>query len=412
MDTTRANQQGTGAAAAAPALAPAVEYQISVLDLVLVLLERWRLVVGITAVIVTMATVIAFVIPKTYRSTAKILPLQQTQPGQSMLMDQVASMAGLGSNLPFKTPSDLYVALLQVDPVLDQLVKKHELMRVYGESTLSGARKRLADRTEISATKEGMITITVEDRDPKRAAALGNGYADELAVLSNRLAITDASRRRLFLERQIKKTQEELIKAETAMTDTQKKTGMIQLDVQAKSIIDSVAALRAKIVNAEVTLAGMQSYTTERNPDRVRLEQELSAMRRQLSAMEHSSGGASSDVTSAGDVPDAGLEYLRRTRDVKGEETIFALLVRQYELAKIDEARDSALVQVVQPAVEPETKSGPKRMLIILMATVVGLLIACVFAFLRERREQIWNLGELDAARIAAIKRTLLSRGR
>jgi tyrosine-protein kinase Etk/Wzc len=381
--------------------------EIGILDVAWALVRRRKMIVNWTLTAALIALLVAFVIPNKYRSTTKILPPQQSQSASSMLMEQLGSIAGLTGGAPFKTPADLYVAMIQTDAIADTLVKRFDLQKVYGKRTPARARKKLQELTDINAGKEGMMTITVEDRDPKRAAALASGYVEELSNLSSRLALTEASRRRLFFEAQLSKAKEDLVKSELAMRDTQKSTGLVEPESQARATIESIVALQSKLVAAQVRLEALSTFATPQYPERMRLQQEVSALRTQIAALEGNSTSKKSAIIPTGDVPQAGLEYVRGLRDLKAQEAIFGVILKQYEMAKMDEARESVLVQVVQAAQVPDEKSSPPRTLIVVLASIAGFLVACACAFLLEQHHRVWTVTDAENARIAEMRAML-----
>jgi capsule polysaccharide export protein KpsE/RkpR len=228
----------------------------------------------------------------------------------------------------------------------------------------------------------------VDDRNPQRAADLANGYVEELEKLTKTLNITEAGKRRLFFEREVKMENDNLADAEVALKQTQEKTGLILLDSQSKAMIESVTSLRASIAAQEVEVQAMRSFATAENPDLVLSEQELTTMRAQLDRLERGQGKRSIADVPIENVPTAGLEYVRKLREVKYHEALFTLLAKQYEAAKIDEARDALIVQQMDTATPPERKSGPHRLLIVLTVTGLAVMAACVTAFSMESLER------------------------
>jgi uncharacterized protein involved in exopolysaccharide biosynthesis len=246
----------------------------------------------------------------------------------------------------------------------------------------------LEDRSEIIAGKEGVISISVDDRSPQRAAELANGYVEELEKLTKTLNMTEAGKRRLFFEREVKMANEDLANAEVAFKQTEEKTGLILLDSQSKAMIGSLTSLRAAIAAQEVKVQAVRSFATAENPDLVMAEQELATMRAQLERVERGQGKRSVADVPIEKVPTAGLEYVRKLRDVQYHEALFQLLAKQYEAAKIDEARDTLFVQQLDKAVRPEKHSWPKRFILVLVATILALLLAIVAAFYLENMER------------------------
>jgi uncharacterized protein involved in exopolysaccharide biosynthesis len=276
-------------------------------------------------------------------------------------------------------------------------------MTVYKEKLRIDARRGLEDRSQITAGKEGVISISVDDRSPQRAADLANAYVEELEKLTKTLNMTEAGRRRLFFEREVKMANEDLADAEVAFKQTEEKTGLILLDSQSKAMIGSLTSLRAAIAAQEVKVQAMRSFATAENPDLVMAEQELATMRAQLERVERGQGKRSIADVPLENVPTAGLEYVRKYRDVQYHEALFQLLAKQYEAAKIDEARDTLFVQQMDKAFPPERKSGPHRALIVLSATFLALLAAILIAYSIESLESA-NQHAQFAARLQMFK--------
>ena len=257
----------------------------------------------------------------------------------------------------------------------------------------------------VAGSKDGLIRITLEDGDPKRAAELANGYVEEFRKLSETLAITEAARRRLFFEQQMQQAKDNLTAAEDAMTKTQQSTGVLEIDSQARALVESAAVLRAQVVAKQVEIEGMRSFATDDNPNVVLAKQELAALESQLQRVAGSQNDAGSDINlSKGRVTQSGMEYLRRYRDLKYQETVFELLAKEFEIAKLDEAREGSIVQVVDDAVPADKKSSPHRTLIVLGATILAFFVAVFWVFLRDRSARAFELPE-NRERLEAIKR-------
>jgi uncharacterized protein involved in exopolysaccharide biosynthesis len=285
------------------------------------------------------------------------------------------------------------------------MIKRFGLMQEYHAKRISEARKEFERRTTaVAGTKDGLIRLTVEDHDPNRAAELANGYVEEFRKLSASLAITEAARRRLFFEQQVEQSKENLTAAEDAMTKTQQSTGVLQIDSQARALIESAAVLRAQVVAKEVQIEGMRSFATDDNPNLVLAKQELAALQAQLARVAGSQSDAGSDINlSKGRVTGSGMEYLRRYRDLKYQETVFELLAKEYEVAKLDEAREGSIIQVVDAAVPPDTKSSPHRTLIVLGATILAFFVAVFWVWLRKNMDSAFELPE-NRQRLRTIK--------
>jgi tyrosine-protein kinase Etk/Wzc len=379
------------------------ESEISVLDLAVILLERRRFIVRFLLLTAILAVVVSFILPVRYEARIVLLPPAQNTSISSTLLGQMGNMGSLGSlaslaggTLGLKNPADMYVSFLTSRTVEDAVIQRFHLMSEYHAKRMSDARKELERRTTVVAgNKDGLIRISLEDHDPKRAAELANGYVDEFRKLSASLAVTEAARRRLFFEQQLQDARDKLTEAEEAMTKTEQSTGVLQIDSQARSLIESAAGLRAQVVAKQVQIEGMRAFATDDNPSLILAKQQLAALQSQLGHLAGSQRDPGSDINlSKGRVTQAGMEYLRRYRDLKYEETVFELLAKELEIAKLDEAREGSIVQVVDAAVPPDRRSSPHRLLIVLIATIAAFLIATFWVWLRNRLAVAFALPE------------------
>jgi tyrosine-protein kinase Etk/Wzc len=367
------------------------EGDVSILDFLIVILKRGRLIWGITLSAVILATAISFLIPPTYMAQARILPPQEGGSGMAaQFLMQMGAPGLLGGAFGIKTPNDLYLGLLQSRAVLDRVVERFNLLKVYDVKYHEDARRKLLDALKLQDDKKsGIITIGVEDRIPERSAEMANAFVEELKSLKGGLAVTEAAQRRLFFEDQMKAAKGDLIAAEESMKSFQERTGAIEIKEQARAVIESIGQLRAKAAAKEVELNVMKTYATAQNPDLQRTEAELRGIREQLGRLEARGGeGATDPLIPTGKMPAAVTDYARKLRDLKYYETLYDLLSKQYEVAKIDEARDAAVIQVVDKAAVPEKKVRPKRMLMVAIAAVAGFFIALLSAFFIEYIEK------------------------
>jgi len=365
--------------------------EVSLLDLLIVLAKHKRTVVGAPFVAALLAATVSLLLPNVYTATTRILPPQQSASAASALLNQLGGvlggLAGAGGGaLGVRNPSDLYVGMLKSRTVADNLISRFDLGKVYDQDYLSSTRTRLENLTTITSGRDGIIIIEVDDKDPKRAAELANAFVDEVMKLTKTLAVTEAAQRRLFFERQLLQAKDNLTGAEIAARHGLQKGGLAQVDAQGRSMIEVTARLRAQISVKEVQLGAMRTFAAEGNPELQRTQQELEALRRELGRIEGSSpvsisgkGGASGN---------AGLDNLGRLRDVKYYEFLYELLAKQYELAKIDEAKDSTIIQVLDKAIEPDRKSKPKRVLVTLLTAFVALFMAVAWAFIHEAAQR------------------------
>jgi len=378
----------------------------SMLEFLILLGVNKRTLIVATLIAGLAAAVISFLMPNLYLATTTLLAPQQSTPFSSAFVSQLgglASMSPIAGGLGLKTPADLYVSLLKSRSVEDAMIQRFQLAGRYKAKRMSDARERFEKYCVIEATpKDGLIRLSISDRDPNVAAEMTNAYVEEYRRFSANLAVTEASQRRLFLGQQLQQAKSDLVSAEENFKKSEQSSGMIQLDSQAKALIEAVASLRAQITAKEVQLSSLGSYETGSNPEVVLAKEQLAALQfqlRQLGGPEASSG--SELIVPRGKIPEAGMDYARKLRDVKYQETIFEVLAKQYESAKLDEARQGAVIQVVDPAVVPDKHVAPKRILIILGAMIAGLLLGVLIVlsqqFLARVRRDKSNGSHMDA---------------
>jgi tyrosine-protein kinase Etk/Wzc len=372
---------------AAPAPPAARDNRISVLDLLIALASRKRSILITPAVCAVLAIAISFVLPVRFTATAVILTPQQNNSLSSLLTSQLSNLSSLsslaGGSLGLKNQNDMYIAMLKSQTVEDGMVQDFNLRGEYRKKFVSDAVKTLEGRSEISGKGEdGLIRISVRDPNPDRAAQLANGWVVEFRKLSAGLAITEASQRRMFFEKELEEAKDNLANAEEALKQTEETTGLIQVDSQARALIASAAGLRAQVDAKEVEIQAMRTYATGENAQLMQAQQELDSLRGELAKLGGSEENADSLIVPKGKVPEAGLEYVRKLRDVKYYETVFDILARQFELAKLDEAKEGALIQVVDPALRPDRRSFPKRGLLVICTTLAGFLLGILIAII------------------------------
>jgi tyrosine-protein kinase Etk/Wzc len=351
--------------------------KLDLLDVLLIFARRKWLILGWAVAGLVIAIIAILCAPTLYKSQATIMPPPQEQSSAALLsqLGALTAFSSVGSNLGLKNPADLYVAILQTNLVADNMVDRYHLMDVYQIPDRDGAVGMLRKRSKFIAGKDGLMQIIVEDKDPKRAAVLANGYADELFQQNNRLAIGSASQRRLFFEQRLAQEKDRLADAEVALKQTQQSTGVLQLSGQAQNIIGQEANIQANITSREVQLGALLSSSTEQNPEVIRLRTELAGLREQLQQLQRGTNG---DMLSQREFPAAGLEYVRKERDVQYHQTLYDLLARQLEAARIDEAKASPTVQMVDPPQVAKVRSWPKPLVFVIVGLVVGTMLGCI----------------------------------
>jgi uncharacterized protein involved in exopolysaccharide biosynthesis len=378
--------------------------EISLLDLLIVLAKHKKLILGLPFVVAVLAAGISLLMPNIYTGTTRILPPQQNQSCAAAMLAQLGGLGALAGGVAgIKSPNDLYVGMLKSRTVADSLVQRFNLMQLYGAKFPSFARQGLANVTNITSGKDGIISIEVDDKDPKRAADLANAYVDELLKLTQVLAVTDASQRRLFFERQFEQARDNLTKAEAAAREALQKGGLVQVEGQGRAIVENTARLRGQITVKEVQIGAMRTFATDRNPELQLAQQELESMKRELARIE---GPSASKSGNARQNSDSGIDNLGLLRNVKYQETIYELLAKQFELAKIDEAKDSAVIQVMDKAVEPDFKSKPKRTRFVLLWALAAGFAGIMLVFVREAMARIGSDPQ-QAGRLQTFRRYL-----
>ncbi len=360
---------------------------ISVIDILIILAKRKKSIFFFTFGAAVLAVAVSYLLPDLYQANTKVMPPQQNQSSASALLSQLGGLAGAAGGIGgLKNPNDLYVGMLRSRSVADRLVARFDLKKVYDTTSQEIARSKLEGDTVISAGKDGLITIGVEGRNQKLVAPLANAYVSELLGLTKVLAVTEASQRRMFFERQLQGSKEQLEKAERALKGGLAARGVISVDAESRGILGTIARLRAEASVKEVQLNSMRAFVTPSNPEFRRVEQELIGVRLELSKLENGRAGTAPDQSESSQ---GGLENVRIMRDLKYHQMLYELLAKQYEVARLDEAKDPPIIQVLDPAVEPERRSWPRRTFILVMTTFVAFMLAVLWAFFREASERV-----------------------
>jgi uncharacterized protein involved in exopolysaccharide biosynthesis len=323
---------------------------------------------------------------KIYSSTARILPPQQDQGVVAMMLGQMSGgMVNLASDLlQSGKPADLYAGVLKTEAIGDRIIDRFSLMQVYDRKTRLETYRVLAEKVKIEVgKKDGLVSITVEDKDPKRAADMANAYAEELGKLMMGLNVTGATQNRGFLENRLAEAKADLVKAEEALKAFQSRNKTISVTDQAKATIEGVAQMRAQLAAQEVQLATYRRQFTDYNQEVKTAKTAIANLKAQIARLEGKSSGASS-IPNVGVIPELGQEYARLMREFKIQDILVELLTKQYEMTRLTEANNVSSVQVVQKARVPDRKIKPKRALIVLTCTMAGFACALFLAFVRE----------------------------
>jgi uncharacterized protein involved in exopolysaccharide biosynthesis len=369
--------------------------EISLLDLLQTIVDNLRLLILGPLVVGLAVLGISFAIAPTFTAETKFLPPQQQQGMAASMLASLGALGGLaGAATGLKNPADQYVAFLKSNSVEDALIERFKLMDRYEAEFKVDARKTLEDNVKIASGKDGLITVSVDDTDPQIAADIANAHVEELTRLMSRLAVTEAQQRRQFFEGQLAQTQAKLTQAEIALKETGVSSDVLKANPT--SAVAAVAALQAQITVQEVKLGTMRGYLAETAPDFKQALSELAALRVQLNKQSKDSAAASGQGSDQGD-------YITRYREFKYQETLFELFAKQFEMAKVDESREGATIQVLDKAEPPELKSKPKKALIAVLATLATGFALLLFVFIRQAMRNV-NQDPESAQKLSALQ--------
>ena len=371
--------------------------EISVLDLLQTIVDNLRLLVlGPLAVGLT-ALGISFLIPPTYTAKTQFLPPQQQQSAAASMLASLGSLGGLaGAVGGIKNPADQFLAYMKSVTLQDALIDRFKLLDRYEAKTKTDARIALIGSVRVSSGKDGLMSVEVDDKDPKFAADLANAHVEELAKLLSKLATTEAQQRRLFFEKQLTLAKDKLIQSEIALKATGVSGSVLKSNPA--SAVAAVAGLQAAVTSQEVKVGAMRGYLAETAPDFKQAMNELANLKAQLAKQEKDSPATVGKTTTEGD-------YITKYREFKYHETLFELFSKQFELAKVDEAREGALIQVLDAAQAPERKAKPKKAMIAVIATLASGFALLLFVFVRQG---LANVGQdLESAqKMAQLKKS------
>jgi tyrosine-protein kinase Etk/Wzc len=381
-----------------PDTVPLNSREISLLDLLLVFARNKRMIWRVSIGVALFGLVVALLMPKIYTGHTVILTptnpvsLATALSGDAGLLSQLTTTGG---GLGLTDPNDVWVATLRGDAISMAIIKRFDLQKLYEKDTMVETLNTFRGNATINSGRDGTISIDFDDEDPKRAAAVANAYVEELRTLSRQMTMSAASKRRQYFESQFEKAKQVLADAEVALRKSQENTGLLDLDKQAGAVVAAIATVQGQIAAQQVLIQGLRTGSTSRNPDIIRAEQELAAMRVQLAELQHRQQSGKGDiVVSTERLPGVAQEYIRRLRDVKYYEAVYDIFAKQYEAAVADENGIGADVQVVDSAWIPDRKSKPKRALIVLGFLVLGLAASYSWAVIRF----VWARIEEDSA--------------
>jgi tyrosine-protein kinase Etk/Wzc len=368
--------------------------EITLLDLLQVVVDNLRLLVMGPLVCGLAALGISFAIPPTFTAKTQFLPPQQQQSSAASMLASLGALGGLaGAATGLKSPADQYIAFMKSVTVQDALIERFKLVEKYEVKLKTDARMALTGSVRIASGKEGLISVEVDDKNPKFAAELANAHVEELRNLLGRLAVTEAQQRRMFFEKQLQITKENFTKADFALKSSGVSSSVLKSSPA--SALEAVARLMAGISVQEVKLGTMRNYLTESSPDFKQALSELASLKSQLAIAEKEEP-VSKDAS----------DYVARYREFKYQETMFELFAKQFELAKVDESREGAVIQVLDIAEPPEKKAKPKKAMIAIIATLASGFALLLFVFIRSALKSASQNQETQQ-RISALRASL-----
>lgn len=359
----------------------------------LLILVKWRRVLAINILVVVIgAAVLSLILPAWYSSTGSLLPREVVGTAGELGFLSMMEMTLPSISIPgVSTESEVMTAILESRTVAQEVIETLDLKKIYGSKTLDGAVKKLRKRTRIEADENGVVKIKAEARDPDLAAEIARAFIGALERYNTEARATVGRATRKFTERRLYETEGQLAAAEECLAQFQQENASIQIDEQARAVINALADLETRAAETDIALGMMRSYVRESHPEIQRLETELRQYRRALDSL-RSGKTASTDsamvggtmLTPLSSMPTLLLEYVRLTRDVEVFNRVYIFLIQELESAKIQEAKDTPTTQILDPPVPPETRSRPKRTVMVVLGGLIGFLVGVLFAFVLE----------------------------
>ena len=379
----------------------AADDEISLLDLFATLAENLKLLIVAPLLIGLAVLGISFMLTPVYTAQTKFLPPLQQQSAAAAMLQQLGGLAGMaGAAAGMQNPADQFVAFLRSRAVQDRLVERFDLMTRYQAPNRELAARTLGDNTQISSGRDGLISLEFSDHDPAFAAQVANAYIEELGLLMARLSLTEAQHRRHFFGERLQQVKSDLGKAEAALFDAGVNVRLLNL--QPAAALQGVAILRAQIAAQEVQVASLRAHLTEAAPELRTAQNTLSALRSQLARLERPEPQQAPTSGS----PAGAQGFQAQFREFTLQQTVFEMMAKQYEMARLDEAREGSVIQVLDPAQPPEQRSSPKRALMAVVATLAAGFALLLFVFVRQALRSA-NLDPTSAAKLNAIRRSL-----
>jgi len=357
---------------------------VRLIDLARIIAKRFRMICFVTLSAAVVSLIYSLTLSNIYTAKTLILPKPEDKGLKSALLGQLGGLENLvGGAVEGSNAAELYVSMLKSEVLRDRIIDRFKLLEIFNKKYRAEVYRTLDKKVSVSASKkDGIVTLTVDDKDPKRAANIANAFTEELERLAVRLNVAGAGQNRAFLEQRLSSAKAALAKAEDDLKEFQGKHKAVNVTEQSKATIEGVAQLRAKLAAFEVELATVRRQYTDTNWRVKNLATTVASMRAQVAKLEGTDGDSA--IPSVGTMPALGKEYVRRMREFKIQEALVEQLTKQFELASLNEAKDIAPFQVMQLAEVPEMKSKPSRLKIVAAASSFALLVSILMCFVLE----------------------------
>jgi capsule polysaccharide export protein KpsE/RkpR len=392
-----------------------------------------RFIWGVAWKTLLASIVLAFAIPSHYKSSVRFVPAENpSSTGSGSMMGLLSKAIGGSDNssmgfgldaaslLGAKTPGAFYVEVLKSRSVQDRLINRFDLRTRYRKATYFEARKKLTSFTDIEEDKKsGVITLTVTDYEPKIAAQIANAYIEELNRLAVDLNTSSAHRERQFLEERLATAKQDLARASASLSQFTSKNSMVDPQNEGRAVMDAAARMQGELIASETELKGLQQIYSDDNIRVRTLKARMTELRSQLRKLvgpeadaAASDSGFSAPYPSMHTLPGLGSRYADLYREAKIQEAVYAFVTQQYEMAKIQEAKELPIVRVMDAGVAPEKRSSPIRSLIVAGSVAGAILLACLWVMGKNRWEQVPadDSYRLLAADVAREVRSVLGR--
>ena len=375
-------------------------------DYLVVLAKYSRMIIFTTVAVTVIVYLMLFLLPNKYLSKARLLPPQQNMTLSGQLMDIMGGGSSTGGNsifggfggakgmaaslLGIKSPGEVYVAMMESNTIRDHIIKRFDLMKLYKRKFIEDARKELSRNAKIyTGKKDGVIVISVTSFTPKQAAAIANAFIEELEDMIQKLAIQEAKDRLTFLEKERGKALKNLTKAEEDLRSFSEKNNVLQIDTQTRGVLGYIATLRAEIDSKEVGIQVLRQQATSVNPDMIRMETEVKALREKLRTAETKYDNCYTDVClPTNKAPGLALEYARLYREAKFHEKLYGIYIKLMEIARLDMLRNNAVIQVIDIAKPPGKRSNTR----LLPALLIGIITFLMMSFAAFGWDRIQNV--------------------